>query len=391
MRRAGAAMARSRIAIWCEQVRVLMLKELKQLLKDRALFAYTVFIFTLDVMLAAGASSIELQRAPLAVADPQHSSAGRDLIGRFGPPHFELRRQIADVREASALLDRGEVRAALVLPERFQDDLALGRQTEVQLLVDTAQANQGFLVASYAARISAEFGAEWAQRSLLRGRVDPTRLPELRAEVRYAYNASLNETWFNTVSEWLTMLTIAAIVLPAAALVRERERGTIEQLLVAPLAPLQVVLSKVLAMVLVMLAGTAVAVLGVMHAGYGVPLRGSVALFFAVVALFTMACAGVGIVASGFARNSGQMGLIVILVVVPMVMLSGTWNMVESMPGWLQLLTEFSPLRHFIVLAYGILIRGAGLDVLWPALLKMLALGAGLFAIGVLRFRRQFR
>jgi ABC-2 type transport system permease protein len=381
----------ARLATWGEQVRVLMVKELKQLFKDRALFAYTVFIFTLDVMLAAGASSIELQRAPLAVAQTQYSAAGRDLVGRFRPPQFEQRRQITDARAASALLDSGDVRAVLVLPDHFQDDLALGRQTEVQLLVDTAQANQGFLVASYAARISAEFGAEWAQRTLLREGVDPTRLPELRADVRYAYNASLNEKWFNTVSEWLTMLTIAAIVLPAAALVRERERGTIEQLLVAPLTPLQVVLSKVLAMVLVMLAGTAVAVLGVMHVGYGVPLRGSMMLFFVVVALFTMACAGVGIVASGFARNSGQMGLIVILVVVPMVMLSGTWNMVESMPGWLQLLTELSPLRHFIVLAYGILIRGAGLDVLWPTLLKMLALGVSLFAIGVLRFRRQFR
>ena len=388
---ARTCLAWTRLTIWCEQVRVLMLKELKQLVRDRALFAYTVFIFTLDIVLAAGASSIELHRAPLAVAQAQPSAAGRELIGRFRQPHFEVRRQIDDTREASVLLDRGEVRAVLTLPEHFQDDLALGRQTEVQLLVDTAQANQGFLVASYAARISAEFGADWAQRTLLREGVDPSRLPELRAEVRYAYNASLNEVWFNTMSEWLTMLTIAAIVLPAAALVRERERGTIEQLLVAPLEPLQVVLSKVLAMVLVMLAGSAVAVLGVMHAGYGVPLRASMGLFFTVVALFTMACAGVGIVASGFARNSGQMSLIVMLVVVPMVMLSGTWNMVESMPGWLQLLTEFSPLRHFIVLAYGILIRGAGLDILWPSLLKMLVLGTALFAIGVLRFRRQFR
>lgn len=342
-------------------------------------------------MLAAGASSIELQRAPLAVVQSQHSAAGRDLIGRFRAPEFELRRQLGEVGEASDMLDRGEVRAALVLPGDFQHDLALGRQAEVQLLVDTAQANQGFLVASYAARICAAFGAEWAPRTLLREGVDPTRLPEVRADIRYAYNAALNETWFNTVSEWLTMLTIAAIVLPAAALVRERERGTIEQLLVAPLSSLQVVLSKVLAMVLVMLAGTAVAVLGVMHAGYGVPLRGSVALFFAMTALYTMACAGVGIVVSGFARNSGQMSLIVILVVVPMVMLSGTWNMVESMPGWLQWLTELSPLRHFIVVAYGILIRGVGLDVLWPVLAKMLLLGAALFAIGVLRFRRQFR
>ncbi|HJW12317.1 MAG TPA: ABC transporter permease [Albitalea sp.] len=377
--------------VWCEQVRVMVLKELKQLVKDRALFAFTVFIFTLDIMLAAGSSSVELNRARLAVYEPQNTAAARDLVGRFGPPYFEISHSLADPREASARLDRGSVRAALILPDHFSDDLALGRQTEVQLLVDTAQANQGFLVASYAERIVAGFGAEWAQRTLLREGVDPTRLPEVRAEVRYWHNASLNEVWFNTVSELLTMLTIAAIVLPAAALVREKERGTIEQLLVAPLAPLQVVLSKVLAMVSVMLAGTAVAVLGVMHAGYGVPFRGSVALFFAMVALFSMACAGVGIVASGFARNSGQMGLIVILVVVPMVMLSGTWNMTESMPGWLQTLTEFSPLRHFIVIAYGILIRGAGLAVLWPALLKMLILGAGLFTIGVLRFRKQFR
>jgi ABC-2 type transport system permease protein len=213
----------------------------------------------------------------------------------------------------------------------------------------------------------------------------------VRAQLRYWYNASLDERWFNTISELLTMMTIAAIVLPAAALVREKERGTIEQLLVAPLTPLQVVLGKVLAMVLVMVAGTAVAVLGVMHAGYGVPLRGSMALFFAVVAVFAVACAGVGIVASGYARNSGQMGMIVVLVAVPIVMLSGTWNMVESMPQALRGLVEVSPLRHFVVLAYGILIRDAGLDVLWPPLLKLAALGGALFAFGVLRFRRQFR
>jgi ABC-2 type transport system permease protein len=122
-----------------------------------------------------------------------------------------------------------------------------------------------------------------------------------------------------------------------------------------------------------------------------VPVRGSALLFFAVVAVYAMACAGVGIVASGFARTSGQMGLIVVLLVVPIVMLSGTWNMVESMPPWLRGLVELSPLRHFVVLAHGILLRGAGLAQLWLPLLEMTALGALLFAVGVLRFRRQFR
>jgi ABC-2 type transport system permease protein len=378
-------------AVWWRQVRVMMAKELKQLLKDRALFAYTVFIFTLDIMLAAGATSIDLKQAPLAVYAPQHAAAARDLVGRFRPPHFEFRAALADPRDAAAVLDRGEARAVLALPEHFEEDLALGRQVEVQMLVDTAQANQGFLAASYGERITAGFGAEWAERAQWRLGLDPARLPEIRAESRYWYNDALDEKWFHTVSELLTMITIAAIILPAAALVREKERGTIEQLLVAPLEPLQVVLSKVLAMVLVMLAGTAVSVLGVMHGLYGVPIRGSLAMFFAVVALFSVACAGVGIVASGFARNSGQMGLIVLLVVVPMVMLSGTWNMTESMPGWLQLLVDFSPLHHFIVLAYGLLIRGAGFEVLWPPLLKMSALGAAMFSLGVLLFKRQFR
>jgi ABC-2 type transport system permease protein len=376
---------------WWLQVKVLVMKELKQLLKDRALLGFTVFIFTLDIVLAAGATGIDLHRASLAMADAPAGPAGRELVGRFQPPYFELQGRFGEPGGAWALLDRGQARAVLELPPRFDEDLALGRQVEVQLLVDTAQANQGFLIASYAQRITAQFGAEQAERSLRRAGLDPARLPVVRAEVRYWHNASLDERWFNTVSELLTMLTIAAILLPAAALVREKERGTIEQLLVAPLRPLQVVLSKVLAMVLVMLAGTAVAVLGVMQWGYGVPLRGSAPLFFCVVALYAMACAGVGIVASSFARNSGQMGLIIVLLVVPMVMLSGTWNMLESMPAGLRALVEFSPLRHFALLAYGILIRDAGLDVLWPSLLKMATLGAALFGLGVLRFRRQFR
>ena len=376
---------------WWRQVRALMHKELLQLLKDRALLAFTVFIFTADLLLAAGATSIDLREARIAVVDPGLQAAGRDLACRLREPYFVLQHHGPDVQPALALLDQGEVRAVLVLPPDLQQSLLRGRPADLQLLVDAAQANQGFLVASYTARIAALFGADWAERSMHRAAAPPPRLPQVNAELRYGANETLDERWFNTISELLTMLTIAAIVLPAAALVREKERGTIEQLLVAPLTPLQVVLSKVLAMALVMLAGSLVAVLGVMHAGLGVPVRGSALFFFAVVALYAMACAGVGIVASGFARTSGQMGLIVVLVVVPIVMLSGTWNMVESMPAWLRGAVELSPLRHFVVLAYGILLRGAGLAQLWLPLLEMAVLGALLFAIGVLRFRRQFR
>lgn len=377
--------------VWLNQVYVLILKELKQLYKDRALFAFTVFIFTLDIMMAAGSGSMELRQSPLALHDADRTPASRELAERFQPPYFLQLPPLADLRQGVPLLDRGGARAVLAIPEHFAADLAKGRQAQVQLLIDTSQANQGYLVSSYAQRIAADFSAEQAQRNLRQAGAEPGRLPQIRVEARYWNNSALNEVWFNTISEMLTMITVAAVLLPGAAMVREKERGTIEQLLVSPVAPVQVVLGKVTAMMLVMLLGTAVAVLGVMHGLYDVPVRGNHALFFLVVALYAVASAGLGIVASTFARNSGQMGLIVLLIIIPMVNLSGTWNMTETMPAWLQALVELSPLRHFILLVYGILIRGADLDVLWPPLAKMLALGGVLFAVGVWRFRRQFR
>ena len=170
-----------------------------------------------------------------------------------------------------------------------------------------------------------------------------------------------------------------------------RARCTIEQLLVSPLAPFQIVLAKVLAMTLVMLAGAAVAVGVIMVWLLDVPFRGSPALFFALLAIYAVTTSGLGIFAATFARNSGQVGLIVLLIVMPILFLSGSWNIVEGMPGWLRAGIEFSPLRHFVPIAYGIILRGTELTMIWEPVLKMFALGAALFAAGVWRFRRQLR
>jgi ABC-2 type transport system permease protein len=213
----------------------------------------------------------------------------------------------------------------------------------------------------------------------------------VRLQARTRFNPTLRETWFATLSELITMVTVAAILLPAAALVREKERGTIEQLLVSPLTPLQIVLAKILAMTMVILLGTAVAVGGIMHAGLGVPFRGSALLFFAMVALYAMSASGLGMLAATFARNSGQIGLIVLLLVMPIIMLSGTWNLVESMPAWLQAAINLSPMRHFVDIAYGIVLKGADFTTIAAPAAKMTLLGAAFSAAGVLRFRRQFR
>jgi ABC-2 type transport system permease protein len=210
-------------------------------------------------------------------------------------------------------------------------------------------------------------------------------------EPRIWYNPQLRSALFLVpgLIAYISMLT--AVVSTALSVVREKERGTMEQLLVSPVDAAQVMLAKVLATSLVALAGTALALFGIMQPLYAVPARGSLVLFFALTLLYTFTNAGLGLVASTFTRKTGQVGLIVVLIVMPILMLSGIRTPWETMPAWLRAVMSFSPLHHYIDVTYGILLRGAGLDTLWDSILAMGALGAALFALGAWRFRAQFR
>lgn len=382
----GMALAR----IWLQQTAVLAMKEIRQLLRDRALFIYTVYIFTANIIIAAGGASNELRDSPVRVHDADRSIASRELIYHFQRPRFRLAGEVDSAAGAMRMLDRGETQMVLDIPADFGESLRRQQPAHVQALIDTSQANTGYLASSYAARIVARYSEDWAQRNIIRAGGDPRNLPAIRNELRVWYNPDLNDKWFNTISELLTMVTVACILLPAAAMIREKERGTLEQLLVSPLTPLQIMLSKLLSMMLVMLCGTTVAVFGIMMPLYHVPFVGSVPLFFLLTALYAFTNAGLGLVAATFARNSAQVGLVVLLMVMPIVMLSGTWTPMKSMPAWLRALMYLSPLRHFIEIAYGILLRGAGFGLLWASVLPMAAIGVALFALGLARFRTQF-
>ncbi len=377
--------------VWLRQLLVMTVKELRQLVRDRALFIYTVYIFTANIVIAAGGAAGELHDVRTIVRDGDHSAASRELEYLFQPPYFRLVGEVARPGEGLRMLDRGQAKVLLDIPDGFEQTLQEGqRAASVQLMVDTSQANTGYLASSYGVRIAAGMGQAWTERRLARAGAANEPLPRIADEIRVWSNPDLNEKWFVTISELLTMMTVACILLPAAAMVREKERGTIEQLLVSPLSPFQVMLAKVVAMVLVMLAGTAVALFGIMQPLYHVPIKGSVALFFALTALYAFTNAGLGLAAATFARNSAQVGMLVLLMVMPIVTLSGTWTPLESMPAWLRDAMYVSPLRHFIDIAYSILLRGAGVRLLWDSILATAALGAALFALGLVRFRRQF-
>ncbi|HEX2530646.1 MAG TPA: ABC transporter permease [Burkholderiaceae bacterium] len=387
-------MTERRIVLWLRRVVVLAQKDLKQLLRDTPLLIFVVYVFTLDIYVAGVGMTGELLNAKLMVHDADRSQVSRELIYRFIPPYFDYAGEVAHPAQGLRLLDLGKTMMVLDIPRRFDETLRSGNETaQLQLQVDAGNVVLGYLAPSYVERIVGLFSQEYAQRYRIPQSVSesvPPAVASIDNRIRIAYNANLNGHWFNAVGQWLTMMTVLAVLLPAAAFVREKERGTIEQLLVSPVTPLQIMLSKVLATTLLVVFGSAVSLYAIMQPLIAVPFRGSATLFFTLSALYVFNIAGLGLLMATFVRNQAQVGMLTILISAPMTMLSGTWTAPESMPPWLAELVNWSPLHHFIECSYGIIFRGAGLDVLWPSAAALLGLGGALFGMCVWRFRRQF-
>ena len=381
--------ASQRLIVWWRRLFVMTRKEMLQLSRDLPIGLLLVYSFTLAVYIAGNGISSQLHNASVLVQDNDHSFSSRELIHKFRAPFFRLEGEINDPQEGLRSLDRGQVMAVLEIPPRFHEQLTTGEPTAVQFLVDTTNAAQGLSAASYAVRIVAQF-EQATVLSRLGGSETSQNLPVVASEHRVWYNPEQKDTWFESVSHLLRQITIFAILLPAAALVREKERGTVEQLLVSPLTPFQIMLPKVLAMTVVILCATAVALFGIIRPAFGVPIRGSVILFFVCTALFVFSTAGMGLAAATVTRNQAQVGMLTLLIVAPMMLLSGLVAPMEALPAWTRYLMTMSPLRYFIDIANGILLKGSDLSVLWDSVLAMVLLGSGLFGFGMWRFRQQF-
>lgn len=380
-----------RLTVWCRRIAVMTRKELLQLFRDIPLMAFLTYSFTLSVYVTGNGIQTQLKNAGLLVSDADRSVSSRELISRFHSPYFRFDGELTHPNEGFVRLDRGGSMMVLDIPTRFHEALVSGESTAVQLLVDTTNSPQGLSAAGYAARIVGQFSQELIMTRNGQTGSSSTTVPMILSDHRVWFNQDQNETWFESISHLLRMITIFAVLLPAAALVREKERGTVEQLLVSPLTPAQIMLPKVVAMTLVILGATAVALFGVMLPVFGVPIRGSIALLFLLTALFIVVTAGIGVFASTVTKNQAQVGMMTLLVVAPMLLLSGIFTPLETMPAWVRYLMALSPLRYFIEIATGILLKGIGLEMLWSQALSMLALGVSLFGFGMWRFRRQFR
>lgn len=381
----------ARAAVWWRRMQVMTVKEFLQLFRDTVVLCFMVYVFTMDVYLAGSGVSLELKNAATVVHDADHSAASRELTYRFRPPHFKLDGEVAQLEQGVRLLDQGTEMLALYIPPHFQEDLRNGKPTAVQLQVDSTNSVLGLLAAGYAARIVGEFGLEAALLRTGVSGVGQENLPIIQDDHRAWFNPNQNDAWFMSISELLTDITLFAIFLPGAAMVREKERGTVEQLLVSPLSPFQIMFPKILAMTAVILAGTALSLFVLLEGVFHVPMHGSLTLFFAVTTLFVFTTAGLGMFIATLARNMAQVGMLTVLVFLPMIFLSGAWTPPEAMTYWMRGLMYISPLHYFLDASFGILLKGAGLKNLWDSILAIVLIGGINFGLGMWRFRRQFQ
>ena len=369
---------------------VMLVKELKQLGRDRVLLAFIVDAFSADIFLAASGVSLSLNHAATLVQDMDHSTQSRELLSRFQSPYFRMDGAVGQDAAALAALDQGRAMLVLSVPPQFGKRLLNGQPTSIAMQVDTTNSVLGFLATSHAQQIVSQYGLESAMQRLGVGANAARDLPQVQNDIRVWYNPNQEDSWFMGVAEMLNIATVFAVLLPAAAMVREKERGTVEQLIVSPLSPLGILLPKVVSMTGVILCGVALSLFLVLIPVFAIPVKGSLLLFFALSGLYVFTTAGLGLFAATIARNLAQAGMLSILILAPMLFLSGAWTPPEAMLQWLRGLMYASPLHYYLDIAFGILLKGQGLADLQPAILGMAGIGVLVFAAGLLLFRRQF-
>ena len=305
----------------------------------------------------------------------------RRIAQAFLPPHFKAPQPIAGP-EIERLMNIGELTFAIDIPPHFQRDLMGSRQPGIQVAVDATAMMQAGIGAGYIQQIVITEINNFLSRS------EGAPPPSVNLIVRAAFNPNLTTAWFTSVMAIINNVTMLAIILAGAAIVREREHGTMDHLLVMPLTPFEIAMSKIWSNGLVITFAVGVSLIVVVRGLLGVPIEGSIFLFMAGVVIYLFFATAIGIFLGTVARSMPQLGLLFILVAIPLNMLSGSNTPLESMPTLLRTVMQASPSTHFVSFAQAILYRGAGFDLVWPQFLTILLIGGLFFVLALRRFRR---
>lgn len=362
------------------RLRGLLVKEMIQFFRDRVMLLLILWLYTVEVVICAYALSFDVRNLPFAIADLDGSAASRALTQRFlVSDAFSLVRHTTDAKGAAGAVQAGEAKMALVIPAGFQTRLQRVRRPAVQVILDGTNANTAALARAYTLQIIDLFERSWPPGVA-------GREPVVRPAVRVWYNPDQTFTPFVVLSMIALAALMVGVIHPAASIVREKEVGTIEQLMVTPIRTGELFLAKTVPTLAMGLLSVFPSLLIVWW--FGVPLRGSLGLFLALTAVFLVSAIAIGVFVAAISRTLQQALLLSFFGLFPVMFISGTLAPIETMPEFLQNLSQLSPLTHYMEVILGIFLKGAGLADLWPHALALAALGAPLFALAVAIFRR---
>jgi ABC-2 type transport system permease protein len=355
-------------------------KELRSFLRDWVLFGLVIYSFSLAIIAQAEGNTQELHNASIGVVDEDRSELSRRIARAFLPPYFKPVEPV-ELEDVDRLMNIGRFTFIVDIPPHFERDVLSGSRPALQVAVDATAVMHAGIGAGYAQQIIQTEISDFVARS------SGPRPSPVNLAIRIAFNPNVNTAWFTSLMGVINSVTMLAIILAGAAVVREREHGTMDHLLAMPVSPFEIAMSKILANGLVITVAVGLSVHLVVRHLLGVPIVGSVPLFMGGVALYLFFATAIGIFLATIARTMPQLGLLFLLVAIPLNMLSGSNTPLESMPPLLRAIMQASPSTHFVSFAQAILYRGAGVDVVWPQYLAVTAIGGVFLALGLMRFR----
>lgn len=381
-----------------ERIRWMVWKELRQVLREPRLRAMLFMPPMIQLLVFGFAVNLDVENARIGWMDLDRTPQSRELLAAFeGSRRFTVVATPAGDREFQDLLDRAEADAVIRVLPGFGADLRRGRETAVQVLVDGSNSNTASIVSNYAGQAIGRFSGEWlgrqqrirltAQTLAAGGPINPAP-PRLVDQPRVWYNAALRSRNYYIPGVVVNIVTLITLSLTAMAIVREKEIGTMEQLMVTPLRPVELILGKTLPFAAIGFFDTALVVTAAL-AIFSVPFRGNIFVLFFATSLFLLSTLGAGLFISTVARTQQQAMMATFLFFMPFFLLSGFTFPVRNMPAVIQYLTLLNPVRYFVDIVRGVFLRGAGLDVLWPQLLGLGIFGGAVLTLSVMRFRKK--
>jgi len=371
------------------RLKQMMIKEFIQVVRDKRTRFILIGPPIIQMMIFGYAANYEIRHVPTVVLDLDHSQESRELVSRFtSSRYFSVHQQLTDSRQLGDLIEQGDATVGLEIDAGFAQQLRKGQTAPLQVIVDATNSNTALIASGYITQIAQNFAKEYQKDRIYR--IAPQMvevMPSVELAPRPWYNPDLKSRWFFVPGIIGSLTVVLVVTLTAFAVVREREIGTLEQIMVTPIRPVEFILGKTLPFFLIgFFDVTLIAVVGSLW--FQVPFRGHVSVLAFGAVLFLLCMLGVGLLISTISATQQQAMVTAFFFIMPTITFSGFGFPISTMPHWMQLCSYTIPLRYFLIVIRGTYLKGVGMDILWPQMAAMAGLGAALLTAAVLRFRK---